>query len=227
MVFSKLWLSELTADCFEVAFSPNTVKIPVLESSLNRTQSEFCSHWDSGIKATSSQSVSRDKQSELVLISSLETWTEEMVVETSTSPDPWPGRLRLAGLRSCPLLNPCQMPGDTELGDGCACKQRTADLSVEAAEELWDWAWNFVLELLLGTTWASAEESVQVVCCSSVCTLEFIWIPAIRFCFFSASGFVSQVPSVDVSGLLLVPRGVLSVKFIVSVLEIKLLFESA
>lgn len=68
---------------------------------------------------------------------------------------------------------------------------------------------------------------MQVACCSSVCTLEFILIPAIRFWFFSASGFVSQVPSVDVSGLLLVPRGVLSVKFIVSVLEIKLLFESA
>lgn len=83
---------------------------------------------------------------------------------------------------------------------------------------------NSVLELQLGTMWTSAEKSVQAVCCSSVCTLGFILIPAIPFWFFSAREFVSQVPSLDVSGLLLLPSGVLSVKFTVSVLEIKLFF---
>lgn len=68
---------------------------------------------------------------------------------------------------------------------------------------------------------------MQVVCCSSVCTLEFILIPAILLCFFSAREFVLQVPSLDVSGLLLLPSGVLSVKFIVDVPEIKLFFRCA
>lgn len=119
------------------------------------------------------------------------------------------------------MLSPCWMPVGAGLGNGCP---GTGNLAADAAEELWDGAWNSVLELLLGMAQASAEGSVHVICCSPVCVAEFILFPAILSCLFSTRDFVSQVPSLDGSGLLLLRSGVFSVMFTASVLEMKLLF---